>query len=286
VINDDVGETKSPAPNQRGTWARKCGGQYGVVPVHVLKDKSLKEGPKVLFALLCGYADGSTDVATRSNALLAQDLNVHERSIIRWMRDLELGRHVMKLTGERFLGKYRVIRNPADRDDANWNLLLRLIDRQQFAKHGRNGNVKDGDHLMTPESPDEEPADANQVTPESPDESADIGDQVTPESPACDTAVSRSGDTSATHSRVYQESSQGNGDFKQLNEAIAGSTRSLGSERAGSASRQEANATKDLADEIGWLALMNMDEVERSRLVAERVAAEANKASRQDSEGE
>lgn len=68
-------------------WSRRY--PFAQVTTAVLRDPTLEPGPKTLYAVLCTYLYFGHDTAWPSQATLAEQCGVHERTIRKWMTTLK-----------------------------------------------------------------------------------------------------------------------------------------------------------------------------------------------------
>ena len=112
--------------------------RYAIVPAAVLQMSELSIGPRLTYALLCGYADkpGYTWV---THGTLAENLGVSPRTVDNHLNQLEPHGLVERLLPpSRF--RFRVIRSPGLLDSTRVANRLKAMDRKaRFGEHGRRG---------------------------------------------------------------------------------------------------------------------------------------------------
>jgi len=111
-----------------------CGGQFAVVPGHVIDDASISDGALRLYALYCSRAD-TNGYGRLSNSRAANILKVCEKTISNRRRDLErVG--LLEVTGT---AKYRIIRLPEQRAPAMAKAAKRAVKNAPIAHYGKKG---------------------------------------------------------------------------------------------------------------------------------------------------
>lgn len=98
-------------------------GGFGVLSKSVMRDKSLKIGPKALYAYLVTYA-GSGTVAWPGRDLICSDLGINKDTFTKYMRELKEKGYIrvdqVKDNDGRYGGnKYTVVTNPSQPDKPN-----------------------------------------------------------------------------------------------------------------------------------------------------------------------
>ena len=93
-----------------------CGGRFAFMPAAACEDSDLPTGPFRLYAFMCGWAkpDGTCKICLK---YIAKKLGVSARTIQKWKRELELQGWLQQLhQGDKAIGTFRVIRDPAERN--------------------------------------------------------------------------------------------------------------------------------------------------------------------------
>ena len=106
-----------------------CGGRFAIVPAAACLDPDLGNGPHRLYVILCSHArpDG---ICKLSLKVLGRKLHLAARTIQAWKRSLEKQGWLEELhQGDKAIGTFRVIRDPAERKAA----LQALSDRNELA---------------------------------------------------------------------------------------------------------------------------------------------------------
>ncbi|MBT7755436.1 MAG: helix-turn-helix domain-containing protein [Candidatus Magasanikbacteria bacterium] len=116
-----------------GVWWQRCGGAFAIVPAHVLKDASLSEGARLLFAILAVHDAGGEGKAMRSNRRLAAELGVKARTVQRRFRELESARLVKRVSPVGSVGHYELLRDRARADEANESHVRDTLKRDRHA---------------------------------------------------------------------------------------------------------------------------------------------------------
>jgi len=128
-------ETGKPSP----LMAITGGVQAAIVPIDVLKDKSLSRPARWLFALLCGHADGKGHLR-RSLERIAKQEGVTVRIVQLWMGELEKAGLFVKLNETGKMGVFQVMRRPNERPQARAQNAYKILKRRlEFGVYGRKG---------------------------------------------------------------------------------------------------------------------------------------------------
>ena len=93
-----------------------CGGGFAFMPAAACKDSDLPNGPFRLYAFMCGWAkpNGTCKICLK---YIAKKLGVSPRTVQQWKRELELLGWLEQLhQGDKAIGTFRVIRDPAERN--------------------------------------------------------------------------------------------------------------------------------------------------------------------------
>jgi hypothetical protein len=93
-----------------------CGGRFGIVPAAVSDSPDIANGPFRLYAIFCGRAkpNGTCELCLK---YVAKMLGVSVRTVQTWKRELELLGWLQQLhLGDKAIGTFRVIRDPAERN--------------------------------------------------------------------------------------------------------------------------------------------------------------------------
>ncbi len=101
--------------DRKSPLADLCGGRFAFMPAAACEASDLSNGAFRLYAILCARANltGTCEVSLKS---IAAKAGVCPRTVQNWKRRLELEGWVEELhEGDKAIGMFRVIRNPAER---------------------------------------------------------------------------------------------------------------------------------------------------------------------------
>ncbi len=113
----------------KGPLADLCGGRFAFMPAAACEDSDLPNGPFRLYAIMCGRAklNGTCELCLK---YIAKKLGVSPRTVQTWKRDLELLGWLEQLhKGDKAIGKFRVIRNPSERNAVRLRNTIRVAIR-------------------------------------------------------------------------------------------------------------------------------------------------------------
>jgi len=111
-----------------------CGGQFAIVPSHVIDDAEISTGAFWLYAAYSSRADVSGH-GRFSFSKLAALRGCETRTLQRWRQELERA-GLIEVTGG---AKYKVIRHPDDRQKAKAKAAARAINNARFGAYGKKG---------------------------------------------------------------------------------------------------------------------------------------------------
>ncbi len=128
-----------------------CGGRFGIVPAAVSDSPDVQNGPFRLYAIMCARAkpNGTCELRLKH---IAKMLGVSARTIQKWKRELELQGWLQQLhQGDKEIGTFRVIRDPAERNPVRVSnaieVGIRTAAKTPHAKNAAHPRCEESDAL-------------------------------------------------------------------------------------------------------------------------------------------